>query len=95
MKVGGSILLSVPAGTGGPILHQDSLGLFTHQFEYDPESWAAILRDPRFGIDDEYYFKHDAELGWLQASDCDELAEQTSVLKPFATGCAMARLVKL
>lgn len=92
---GGSLLVSVPAGAGGPILHQDSLGLFTYQFEYDPESWAALISDPRFKVQSVLYFRLDLVQGWREVSSCEELAGQTSALKPFATGCAMVQLVKL
>lgn len=92
---GGSLLVSVPAGSGGPILHQDSLGFFTHQFEYDPFSWSALISDPRFRVESALYYRLDPEFGWHQVESCESLADQTSVLKPFATGCAMVHLIKL
>lgn len=92
---GGSLLVSVPAGKGGPILHQDSLGFFTHQFEYDPKSWSALITDPRFRVESAHYYRLDPVNGWHQVSNCEELADQTSVLKPFATGCAMVHLIKI
>ncbi len=94
LRPGGSLLVSVPAGTGGPILHQDSLGFFTHQFEYDPVAWNALISDPRFTLESATYYRLDPELGWQEAENCEALADQTSVLKPFATGCAMAHLVR-
>ena len=90
----GSLLVSVPAGKGGPILHQDSLGFFTHQFEYDPQSWKALISDPRFKVESTLYYRLDQETGWHEVDSCEDLAGQTSVLKPFATGCAMVHLVR-
>lgn len=92
---GGSLLISVPAGEGGPILHQDSLGFFTHQFEYDPQSWSALTSDPRFRVQSDLYYRLDQENGWHKVDSCENLADQTSVLKPFATGCAMVHLVRI
>jgi hypothetical protein len=94
LRLGGSLLVSVPAGRGGPILHQDSLGFFTHQFEYNPNDWAALVSDPRFTIESESYFRLDSQLGWQEVANCEALADQTSVLKPFATGCAMVHLIR-
>lgn len=94
LKPGGSLLVSVPAGKGGPILHQDSLGFFTHQYEYDPVSWKALISDPRFALESAAYFRLDADSGWQRVDSCEDLEDQTSVLKPFATGCAMAHLVR-
>lgn len=90
---GGALLLSVPGGKGEAILHQDSLGLFTYQFEYGPAEWAAVTSDPRFALDQEAFFRHDEERGWGQVDTFDELTDQTSAMRPFATGCAMARLI--
>jgi hypothetical protein len=89
---GGSLLLSVPAGKGVPILHQDSLGLFTHQYEYDELAWRAITSDPRFSIQREAFFTHDESLGWQEVSEFSALTHQTSAMRPFATGCAMVHL---
>jgi len=89
---GGSLLLSVPAGKGGAILHQDSLGLFTYQFEYGQADWEAITSDDRFQLTQEAFFRHDQECGWEQVGDFDQLTDQSSAMRPFATACAMARL---
>jgi len=94
LRPGGSLLVSVPAGHGVPILHQDSLGLFTHQFEYDEISWKHVIDDPRFFLEGEAYFRHDDEAGWHPVATFDDLTDQTSALRPFATGCAMAHLVR-
>ena len=94
LRPGGSLLVSVPAGQGVPILHQDSLGLFTHQFEYDEASWRTITGDDRFSVDAEAFFRHDAEIGWQPVASFADLTDQTSVMRPFATGCAMAHLVR-
>jgi len=94
LSPGGSLLLSVPVGHGVPILHQDSLGLFTHQFEYDDESWNRLVSDDRFEVREDAYFRHDQKLGWVSVPLVTDLTDQTSALRPFATGCAVAHLVR-
>ena len=89
---GGSLLISVPAGFGVPILHQDSLGLFTHQFEYDEPSWRALVSDERFTVVEEAYFRHDDVEGWQAVAEFSLLTDQTSALRPFATGCAIVHM---
>ncbi len=92
LRPGGRLLISVPAGHGVPILHQDSLGLFTHQFEYDEASWSALASDGRFEVVAEAYFRHDDVAGWQAVAEFESLTDQTSALRPFATGCAMVTL---
>ena len=94
LRSGGSLLVSVPAGQGIPILHQDSLGLFTHQFEYDEASWRTITEDDRFAAKAEAFFRHDEQQGWQPVEKFADLTDQTSAMRPFATGCAMAQLVR-
>lgn len=74
------------------ILHQDSLGLFTHQFGYGEKEWKAITSDPRFTVSAEAFFRHDNVLGWHEVRTVGELTDQTSKLRPFATGCAVAKM---
>ena len=92
LEPGGDLFLSVPAGQGVPILHQDSLGLFTHQYEYDEAGWRAITTDPRFTVVAEALFTHDDALGWQPVATFDALTHQTSALRPFATGCAVVHM---
>ena len=89
---GGRLLLSVPAGQGQPILHQDSLGLFTYQYENDETSWNVITQDSRFTIRNEAYYRYSSDMGWNPVSSFAELTDQTSALQPFATGCALVCL---
>ncbi|MDO9484480.1 MAG: methyltransferase domain-containing protein [Actinomycetota bacterium] len=92
LSPGGSLLLSVPAGRGGAILHQDSLGLFTYQFEYGTAHWRAVTSDPRFELELETFFRHDETSGWEEVGTFDEMTGQSSAMRPFATACAMARM---
>lgn len=89
---GGRLLLSVPAGLGGPILHQDSLGLFTYQYEYGPDDWAKVVSDERFVLADQACFRHDDTEGWTQVDSVEQLTDQSSAMRPYATACAMALL---
>ncbi|MDP2013706.1 MAG: methyltransferase domain-containing protein [Actinomycetota bacterium] len=92
LEPGGSLLLSVPAGRGGAILHQDSLGLFTYQFEYGPADWNAVTSDSRFDLVQEAFFRHDEAAGWQEVGSFDQMTGQSSAMRPFATACAMARM---
>ena len=92
LSAGGSLLLSVPAGKGEAILHQDSLGLFTYQFEYGSQDWAAVTSDERFELPGEGFFRHDQTHGWQKVSSFEQLTDQSSAMRPFATACALARL---
>ena len=91
---GGRLLLTVPAGANRPILHQDSLGLFTYQFEFGQEPWELILADSRFAVSDSAYFGWSEGSGWQAADSISDLTHQTSELKPFAVGCACAELTR-
>lgn len=90
----GRLIISVPAGSGGPILHQDSLGFYTHQFEYGPEQWSELLSDPRYEVEQEQFYRYSTESGWAEVNEFSDLADQTSALMPYATGCAMVVLRK-
>jgi hypothetical protein len=90
----GRLIITVPAGSGGPILHQDSLGFYTHQFEYGPKQWSALLSDPRYEVEQEQFYRYSSESGWVEVNEFADLADQTSALMPYATGCAMVVLRK-
>ena len=92
---GGRLLLTVPAGADRAILHQDSLGLYTRQYEYGMASWKTILEDSRFSVSDEAYFVWDSNVGWQQASGISDLTHHTSELMAFAVGCACAELIRI
>jgi hypothetical protein len=94
LEPAGRLIVSVPAGSGGPILHQDSLGFYTHQFEYGPIQWSELISDPRYKVEQEKFFRYSTENGWAEVSEFADLAEQTSSLMPYATGCAMVVLRK-
>lgn len=94
LRPSGTLLMSVPAGNGGAILHQDSLGYFTHQWEYDELSWMSLTGDERFDVRSEAYFRHDQHLGWHEVEHFTSLCDQSSELQPFATGCAMVHLIR-
>ena len=92
---GGQLLVSVPAGFGVPILHQDSLGFFTYQFEYDQASWRNVVDHSGFELEDSAFYRYDDSSGWAQVERFDDLTDQTSAMRPYATGCAMASLRKV
>lgn len=94
LSPGGRLLLTVPVGANRPILHQDSLGLFTYQFEFGQEPWEQILSDPRFAVADSAYFGWSEGAGWQPVDTISELTHQTSELKPFAVGCACVELTR-
>jgi SAM-dependent methyltransferase len=94
LESGGRLLLTVPVGANRPILHQDSLGLFTYQFEYGQEPWEQILADPRFSVTDSAFFGWSAEDGWQEVDRIMDLTHHTSELRPFAVGCACVELTR-
>jgi hypothetical protein len=94
LEPAGRLIVSVPAGSGGPILHQDSLGFYTQQFEYGPIQWSELISDPRYEVQQEKFYRYSTENGWLEVSEFADLADQTSSLMPYATGCAMVVLRK-
>ena len=94
LESGGRLLLTVPVGANRPILHQDSLGLFTYQFEYGQEPWEQILSDTRFSVTDTAYFGWSADEGWQAVDSISALTHHTSELKPFAVGCACVELTR-
>lgn len=95
LKPGGQLLVSVPIGTGQPILHRDSLGLYTSQFEYDSRTWNKLMAQHGYTVADERFFTHDSVEGWQQVWDVGAVGSRSSALMPFALGCAVAKLVKL
>jgi len=94
LKPGGQLLVSVPIGSGQPILHQDSLGLYTSQFEYDSGTWSELLAKHGYTVVDEKFFSHDSAGGWQEVADIEAVGSRSSALMPFALGCAVAKLVK-
>lgn len=91
LNPGGRLLVSVPIGCGHEILHQDSLGLFTYQFEFDSQSWSALTQDPRFELTEEVFFSYTEE-GWQPEETAAGLERQSSELTDFATGVGLAEL---
>lgn len=87
----GLLFITVPVGAGKPILHQDSLGYFTAQYEYGVANWSALTRDRRYDVVDEAFFKL-TEQGWVEAKRIEELTGTSSELLDFATGCALVAL---
>lgn len=93
LKPRGSLILTVPAGQGGPVLLQDSLGLYTRQWEYEAQSLAALMSHPAFVLEDQQFYRETPQ-GWVQVAGIGDLADVTSALKPHAAGCVMMVLRK-
>ena len=94
LKDNGIVLISVPAGKGGPELLQDSLGYYCAQWEYDQESWLEIVHHPRYRLMEDFYFKVTSERDWRQVGGIDEIAAPDPGPGRLTKGCAMVVLQK-
>ncbi len=94
LKPGGIAIISVPMGKGGATLLQDSLGLYTRQWEYEKESWADLTNQPGFEIVDECFFGITNKHTWQQVESPIMLSDKSSELLPHAQGCALIALRK-
>ncbi len=94
MSTGGIVLVSVPCGKGGPIIVQDSLGLYTCYYEYNTESLNKIKQVEGFSCVDEKYFIEDVEGMWSEREFADELLSVTAELKNHVVGVACLVLKK-
>jgi SAM-dependent methyltransferase len=92
LKPGGVLLISVPMGRGGPVLLQDSLGLYCAQWEYEAVSWREIVEAPGFDVIDQRFGRLEADGTWRWVDGPADLADQTSYLKPHAAGVALVAL---
>ena len=88
LKPGGHLILTVPAGSGGPVVLQDSMGLYTRQWEYDADSLYALSQHDDFELEDLRLFR-ETPWGWVQVASITDLSDVTSALKPHAAGCAL------
>lgn len=95
LKPGGRAIISTPMGRGGPTLLQDSLGLYTRQWEYETHSWHDLTHQPGWKMIKEAFFGLDeASDCWTPASGPEALANKSSELQPHASGCALVVLEK-
>lgn len=95
VKPGGHAIITTPMGHGGPTLLQDSLGLYTRQWEYEAQSWADLKNQPGWKVIAEQFFGLDETTDcWSPASGPEALADKSSELQPHASGCALVVLEK-
>ena len=93
LKPGGKFLISVPMGKGGPVILQDSLGLYVAQWEYEDKSWREITKHKGYeSLEQRFFGLTDA--GWQEVASPKELLNKSSSLKPHAEGCAVCALIK-
>lgn len=89
----GILLISVPAGKGGPVLLQDSLGYYTAQWEYNFESWQRIINHKKFDLVEEFFYAFDGNK-WESVPQISDLKNKSSELKNHAEGLAICLLQK-
>lgn len=94
LKPGGSLLVSVPMGQGGPVLVQDSLGFYCAQWEYEANSWNELISHEGYDVADRRFFGITRE-GWQEVAYPGELKDRSSDLKPHAEGVAVCVLKKV
>jgi SAM-dependent methyltransferase len=92
LKPGGLVLISVPMGTGGPALLEDSLGFFCAQWEYEAASWREVVDAKGFEVVEQLFYRLDSDDVWRQVAGPAELVHQSSAMTPHAAGCALAAL---
>jgi SAM-dependent methyltransferase len=88
LKPGGIAIVTVPVGRGGPVLLQDSKGLFTRQWEFDEPSLARLKRADDFVCIDEGYFR-ETPAGWVEVDSPRALEDVTSAERRHAAGCGL------
>ncbi len=93
LKSGGHLILTVPAGSGGPVVLRDSMGLYTRQWEYEVDSLHALSQHPDFELEDLRVFRETPQ-GWLQVASIADVADVTSAMRPHAAGCAVLLMRK-
>lgn len=93
LKPGGHLLVTVPMGSGGPVILKDSLGYYCAQWEYEPQSWRALVEHPGFTLLEEEFWALGPD-GWESRPDSQALSTQDAVHLSHSTGCAMAVLQK-
>lgn len=89
----GLVLISVPAGKGGAVLLQDSLGYYTAQWEYEQDSWERIINHDKFDLVEEFFYNFENNK-WNNVSSINDLRDKTSELKEHAEGLALCLLRK-
>lgn len=94
LKPSGKLLISAPAGKGGAILLQDSLGYYCAEWEYEKNSWNEIVLNPKFKLIEQNFFKFNEEGLWEKVNDINSLVNQDSSYKRHAQGCGIALLMK-
>ena len=88
LKPGGIAIVTVPVGRGGPVLLQDSKGLFTRQWEFDEPSLARLKRVDDFVCIYERYFR-ETPAGWVEVDSPRALEDVTSAERRHAAGCGL------
>lgn len=88
LKPGGVAVITVPVGKGGPVLLQDSKGLFTRQWEFDAPTLAGLKRADDFVCVDERYLR-ETPAGWVQVDGPRDLEDVSSAERRHAAGCGL------
>lgn len=93
LRDGGYLFISVPAGKGGPVLIEDSMGLYGCYWEYEDVSWRKIIEHKKFTcIDKKFFIERNKE--WIQVPDINDLNGVTANMKNYAAGVAISVLQK-
>lgn len=93
LKDKGYLFISVPAGKGGPILIEDSMGLYGCYWEYEKDSWKKIIYHEKFRcLEQSFYIEQNRK--WEQVSDITDLEGVTASKKNYAAGVAVSVLQK-
>lgn len=93
LKPRGKAIITVPVGRGGPVMLQDSKGLFTRQWEYEANSLAKLTSHADLSCIEERYYRETPE-GWIAVGGPADLEDVSSADRPHAAGCGLLAFCK-
>lgn len=93
LKKEGLVLLSVPAGKGGPTILKDSMGYFACEWEYNRDSWNKIISHRSFDCLEQRFFAQENGI-WIEKTCIDKLKNYSAEMKSCASAVAMCILRK-
>ena len=94
LRPGGALLLTVPAGKGGPVILKDTLGFYCAQYEYDESGWNRLTSHSDFTLEESVFFKLKSNGKWTVVDSIHSLQQIKATDLKHSNGCAAALLCK-
>lgn len=92
LRPGGTVLLSVPCGQGGPVPVIDSLGLHTFEFEYDIAGARGLMEVDGFTGEELLVYEKRPGFGWRSVTSLETWEPKVAATGTSAGACAMMSL---